>query len=61
MNLFVIIDRGDRIAYLDALKCLGILMVIEGLVKLMGMGINDTYDNPSSLMMYSFNMPIFFL
>ena len=60
MNLFVIIDRGDRNAYL-ALKCLGILMVIEGLVKLMGMGINDTYDNPSSLMMYSFNMPIFFL
>ena len=64
MNLFVIIDRRgggkNRIAYLDALKCLGILMVIKGHVKFMGMGINDTYENPSSLMMYSFNMPIFF-
>lgn len=52
--------EGNRIAYLDALKCLGILLVIRGHVELMGFGIDDTYKSISSLMMYSFNMPIFF-
>lgn len=50
----------NRIHYLDALKCLGILLVIQGHVEFMGLGLNDTYVNPSSLMKYSFNMPIFF-
>ena len=49
-----------RIPYLDALKCIGILLVIRGHVEFMGLGLDETYVNPSSLMMYSFNMPIFF-
>ena len=50
---------GGRINYLDALKCLGILLVIEGHVWDLGMGIK-TYDSLSGLMLYSVNMPIFF-
>lgn len=50
---------GGRIEYLDALKCLCILLVIEGHVRLFGMGVK-TYDTLSGLMLYSFNMPIFF-
>lgn len=50
---------GGRIYYLDALKCLGILLVIEGHVRQFGMGI-QTYETLSGLMLYSFNMPIFF-
>lgn len=50
---------GGRINYLDALKCLGILLVIEGHVWDFGMGI-ETYESLSGLMLYSFNMPIFF-
>ena len=49
---------GGRINYLDALKCLGILLVIEGHVR-GAMGIK-VYDTLSGLMLYSFNMPIFF-
>ena len=49
----------QRINYLDVLKCLGILLVIEGHVTHFGMGI-DTYDTVSGLMLYTFNMPIFF-
>lgn len=50
---------GGRIKYLDALKCLGILLVIEGHVRQLGMGIK-VYDTIPGLMLYSFNMPIFF-
>ncbi len=50
---------GGRINYLDALKCIGILLVIEGHVWYYGMGIK-TYDTISGLMLYTFNMPIFF-
>lgn len=50
---------GGRINYLDAIKCLGILLVIEGHVRLFGMGM-ETYDTLSGLMLYSFNMPLFF-
>lgn len=49
----------QRLAYIDAIKCLGILLVISGHVQFMGMGI-ETYDSPLSLMLYSFNMPLFF-
>lgn len=45
---------------MDALKCLGILLVIRGLVELFGLGISKTYEEMSCLMTYSFNMPIFF-
>lgn len=48
-----------RIGYLDALKFLGIILVIEGHVWDFGMGIK-TYDSVSGMMLYSFNMPIFF-
>lgn len=48
-----------RIYYLDSLKCLGILLVIEGHVWSLGMA-KETYDTVSGLMLYSFNMPIFF-
>lgn len=50
---------GGRINYLDSLKFLGFLLVIEGHVWDFGMGI-ETYDSLSGLMLYSFNMPIFF-
>lgn len=51
---------GGRLAYLDALKCLGILLVISGHVQFFGMDIKDSYACPSFLMIYSFNMPLFF-
>lgn len=51
--------RRIRIRYLDAIKCLGILLVIEGHVRFYGMG-KETYDTLSGLMLYSFNMPLFF-
>lgn len=51
---------GKRLAYLDALKCLGILLVISGHVEFFGMDMKDSYASPSSLMTYSFNMPLFF-
>ena len=38
-----IASGGGRIRYLDALKCLGILLVIEGHVRQLGMGIK-VYD-----------------
>ncbi len=50
---------GGRINYLDAIKFLGILLVIEGHVRLFGMRM-ETYDTLSGLMLYSFNMPLFF-
>ena len=50
---------GGRINYLDALKCLGILLVVEGHVRKAGMG-QVIYDSVSGLMLYSFNMPLFF-
>lgn len=56
MNL---IRKDERLAYFDALKCLGILLVINGHVLFFGMNIN-TYDSPSTLMLYSFKMPLFF-
>lgn len=60
-NRLVAMGGGkSRIAYLDAIKCLGILLVIQGHVELMGLGLNITYDEASSLLRYSFNMPIFF-
>ena len=51
---------GGREAYMDALKCLGILLVIRGHVELFGLGISKTYEEMSCLMLYSFNMPLFF-
>ena len=51
--------EGKRICYLDALKCLGIILVVEGHVRQLGMGIK-VYDTIPGLMLYSFNMPIFF-
>ena len=50
---------GGRICYLDALKCFAIFFVIEGHVRKFGMGINS-YDNLSSLMLYTFDLPVFF-
>jgi fucose 4-O-acetylase-like acetyltransferase len=47
-----------RIAYLDALKCLGILMVIDWHVR-SGNGFKP-YGSLSALMIYSFALPIFF-
>ena len=35
-------------------------MVIRGHVELFGLGLSNTYNEMASLMMYSFNMPIFF-
>ena len=56
-NIFV--NSGKRLALLDTLKCLGILLVISGHVQFFGMDIK-TYDSPTTLMLYSFNMPLFF-
>lgn len=50
---------GGRIGYLDALKCLGIFLMIEGHVRALVMGVKP-YDSLSGMMLYSFNMPIFF-
>lgn len=48
-----------RIAYLDALKALCIVLVVEGhVLKANGYG---PYDSLSSLMLYSFALPIFFV
>jgi len=58
-NKLILRGGGKRLAYLDALKCLGILLVISGHVQFFGMGI-EAYDSISTLMMYSFNMPLFF-
>jgi len=44
----------QRIGWLDALKCLGILLVIEGHVWSFGMGI-ETYDTLSGLMSYPYS------
>ena len=51
-------NRG-RIAYLDALKTFAILLVIEGHVRIIGMGISPN-DSLSGMMFYSFDIPIFF-
>ena len=48
-----------RISYLDALMCLGIILVIEGHVRQLGMGIK-VYDTLPGMILYSFNMPLFF-
>ena len=48
-----------RIKYIDALKCLGIFLVIEGHVRRSGMGI-EVYDTIYCLMLYTFNMPLIF-
>lgn len=47
-----------RIAYLDALKCLGIMMVIDWHVR----NVNGfrPYGSLSALMIYSFALPVFF-
>lgn len=50
---------GERIGYLDAMKCLGTILVIEGHVRGYGMNLG-AYDSLSGLMLYSFNMPMFF-
>lgn len=49
----------SRLSYLDALKCLGIIIVIFGHVRLFGFG-QGTYDSLTSIVLYSFNMPLFF-
>lgn len=51
-------DKG-RIAYLDALRCLAIFCVVEGHVWILGMGFSS-YDMLSGLMLYTFNIPLFF-
>ena len=53
---------GGREAYADALKFLGIILVVRGHVELFGLGIGveDSYDYKSILFMYSFTMPLFF-
>ena len=48
-----------RIQYIDAIRCFAILLVIEGHVRLLGMGLGS-YDTKSSLMLYSFDLPLFF-
>lgn len=53
------VNSGKRLAYFDTLKCLGILLVISGHVQFFGMNIK-AYDSPPTLMLYSFNMPLFF-
>ncbi len=52
-------SKGTRINYLDALKCLGIIMVVEGHVCFFGMGI-DAPNSISEMLLYLFNMPLFF-
>lgn len=49
----------ERIAYLDALKAFAILLVVEGHVRILGMGISP-YDSFSGLLFNSFELPIFF-
>lgn len=50
---------GGRIGYLDALRGFAILFVIEGHVRIFGMGIKS-YDTLSALMLYTFYLPVFF-
>lgn len=50
---------GARLAYLDVLKCFGIILVIIGHVQQMGFGLT-VYESTTSLMIYTFNMPLFF-
>lgn len=50
---------GGRIAYLDVLRCFAIFFVIEGHVRSFGMDIKS-YDSLSSLMLYTFDLPVFF-
>lgn len=52
-------SEGGRIKYIDALRGFAILLVIEGHVRLFGMGI-DSYDTMSALMLYSLDLPLFF-
>jgi fucose 4-O-acetylase-like acetyltransferase len=47
-----------RIAYLDALKCLGILMVLDWHIRSLN-GFTP-YESLSALMIYSFALPVFF-
>lgn len=58
-NVIPPVNNGKRLAYFDTLKCLGILLVISGHVQFLGMDIK-VYDSPPTLMLYSFNMPLFF-
>lgn len=55
----LVIGGGKRLAYLDAIKCLGIVLVICGHVQFFGMNV-EAYSSPATLMLYSFNMPLFF-
>ena len=48
-----------RICYIDALRGLAILLVIEGHVRIFGFGIKS-YDTMSALMLYSLDLPLFF-
>lgn len=54
-----VVFGGGRIGYLDALKCLGIILMIEGHVRALVME-TKPYDTLSGMIIYSFNMPIFF-
>lgn len=58
-ELIGIVSSRGRINYLDALKCLGILGVIVHHVRNIVFGIK-VYDTLPGLMIYSFNMPLFF-
>lgn len=51
---------GGRISYIDALRGLAIILVVEGHVREIGMGIGS-YDSISSLMLYTFDLPLFFV
>lgn len=53
------VGGGGRINYLDALRGFAILLVIEGHVRIFGMGIKS-YDTMSALMLYSLDLPLFF-
>lgn len=52
--------QSGRIAYLDALKAFAILLVVEGHVRILGMGISP-YESLSGLMLYSLRSPFFSL
>lgn len=59
MENVLVLKNSKRFAYIDVVRCLGILIVINGHVQLYGMDI-EAYASPSTLMLYSFNMPLFF-
>lgn len=59
-NELVSIGGSKRLAYLDAIKCFAILLVISGHVQFFGMDLKDSYASPGNLMLYSFKMPLFF-